>query len=162
MMKNYLVVLSMFLGALVSQGARADVQTVDTSGGSYDYSWSSGLGFANTSFSLTAASPSKVSVSLTDCCVPGDEFALWLDGVKQSWSSSGYSGSYYTGTLSDLVLGAGSHTFTIELTALAPGYTSGGATATFSALAPVPEPETYAMLLAGLGLMGAVARRRKQ
>jgi hypothetical protein len=28
-------------------------------------------------------------------------------------------------------------------------------------LAPVPEPETYAMLLAGLGLIGAVARRRK-
>lgn len=29
-------------------------------------------------------------------------------------------------------------------------------------VAAVPEPETYAMLLAGLGLMGAVARRRKQ
>lgn len=28
-------------------------------------------------------------------------------------------------------------------------------------IAAVPEPETYAMLLAGLGLMGAVARRRK-
>ncbi|MDR7305608.1 FxDxF family PEP-CTERM protein [Rhodoferax saidenbachensis] len=26
----------------------------------------------------------------------------------------------------------------------------------------VPEPETYAMLLAGLGLMGGIARRRKQ
>lgn len=26
---------------------------------------------------------------------------------------------------------------------------------------PVPEPETYAMLMLGLGLMGAVARRRK-
>ena len=26
----------------------------------------------------------------------------------------------------------------------------------------VPEPETYAMFLAGLGLMGAIARRRKQ
>lgn len=26
---------------------------------------------------------------------------------------------------------------------------------------PVPEPETYAMLLAGLGLMGTIARRRK-
>jgi hypothetical protein len=26
----------------------------------------------------------------------------------------------------------------------------------------VPEPETYAMLLAGLGLIGAIARRRKQ
>jgi hypothetical protein len=26
----------------------------------------------------------------------------------------------------------------------------------------IPEPETYAMLLAGLGLLGFVARRRKQ
>ena len=30
------------------------------------------------------------------------------------------------------------------------------------ATVPVPEPESYAMLLAGLGLMGFVARRRKQ
>ena len=30
------------------------------------------------------------------------------------------------------------------------------------AVTPVPEPETYAMLLAGLGVMGAIARRRKQ
>ena len=30
------------------------------------------------------------------------------------------------------------------------------------ALAPVPEPETYAMMLAGLGLLGFTARRRKQ
>lgn len=29
-------------------------------------------------------------------------------------------------------------------------------------LQPVPEPETYAMMLAGLGLLGVVARRRKQ
>ena len=29
-------------------------------------------------------------------------------------------------------------------------------------LAPVPEPETYAMMLAGLGLLGVMARRRKQ
>jgi len=28
-------------------------------------------------------------------------------------------------------------------------------------LAPVPEPESYALLLAGLGLMGVIARRRQ-
>lgn len=32
----------------------------------------------------------------------------------------------------------------------------------FTIGAPVPEPETYAMLLAGLGLMGALARRRNR
>ncbi|RZT09375.1 PEP-CTERM protein-sorting domain-containing protein [Duganella sp. CF402] len=32
---------------------------------------------------------------------------------------------------------------------------------TYTYALPVPEPETYAMLLAGLGLVGAIARRRK-
>ena len=39
------------------------------------------------------------------------------------------------------------------------GDNSGGVSLSITA---VPEPETYAMLLAGLGLMGAIARRRKQ
>jgi hypothetical protein len=32
----------------------------------------------------------------------------------------------------------------------------------FALSTPVPEPETYSMVLAGLGLMGFIARRRKQ
>jgi hypothetical protein len=39
---------------------------------------------------------------------------------------------------------------------------SDGAESYFLVSAPIPEPETYAMMLAGLGLMGFVARRRKQ
>jgi len=34
-------------------------------------------------------------------------------------------------------------------------------TANYSVTAPVPEPETYALLLAGLGAVGFVARRRR-
>ena len=36
-----------------------------------------------------------------------------------------------------------------------------GYTGTLSLVSPVPEPETYAMMLAGLGFMGFVSRRRK-
>ena len=36
-----------------------------------------------------------------------------------------------------------------------------GAYAVAANLAPVPEPESYAMFLAGLGIMGAVVRRRQ-
>ena len=45
----------------------------------------------------------------------------------------------------------------------APGNTSiDNMIAVTSVAAPVPEPEIYAMLGAGLGLMGWIARRRKQ
>jgi type III secretory pathway component EscS len=50
-------------------------------------------------------------------------------------------------TLSDLTGGHGTYTLnTINASAV---------------LTPVPEPETYAMLLAGLGMIGAMVRRRK-
>jgi hypothetical protein len=38
----------------------------------------------------------------------------------------------------------------------------GGSLDAVSITTPVPEPEIYAMMAAGLGLMGFVARRRKQ
>lgn len=44
------------------------------------------------------------------------------------------------------------------------GFNAGTASVTVSALqtaAPVPEPETYAMMLAGLGALGFMARRRQ-
>ena len=43
------------------------------------------------------------------------------------------------------------------------GTSNGAATynGTVSLVSPVPEPETYGMLLAGLGMIGFVARRRK-
>lgn len=43
-----------------------------------------------------------------------------------------------------------------------PNQPEDGIFVTATVLNPVPEPETYAMLLAGLGLLGFTARRRKQ
>ena len=47
------------------------------------------------------------------------------------------------------------------MTAHSSGGSMGGLPASLSITAAVPEPETYAMLLVGLGLVGAVARRRR-
>jgi hypothetical protein len=45
-----------------------------------------------------------------------------------------------------------------DTTALSAGYSG---RITFNAVAAVPEPETYGLMLAGLAAMGAVVRRRK-
>ena len=55
---------------------------------------------------------------------------------------------------------AGGH-FDLNITGMTNG-TLGGLYSGSIQVSPVPEPETYAMLLAGLGLMGAVVRRRGQ
>jgi hypothetical protein len=65
-------------------------------------------------------------------------------------------------TLSAANLLAG-NTYTLSVTGAAIG--TGGAAATYAvagAVSPVPEPESYAMMLAGLAVMGAIARKRSQ
>jgi hypothetical protein len=39
--------------------------------------------------------------------------------------------------------------------------TAGGTYAFLASAAPIPEPETYAMMLAGLGVIGSIVRRRR-
>lgn len=76
-------------------------------------------------------------------------------------TSSSSSGSYQW-SFSDLVA---NRSYTIALTGLWKGVKESNqwslTTPPSVSITPVPEPETYAMFLAGLGVIGMIARRRK-
>jgi hypothetical protein len=57
--------------------------------------------------------------------------------------------------------GAGEYFTGFRIDTLGGGYLPGVTNVAVGITSAVPEPETYAMLLAGLGLVGAIARRRK-
>jgi hypothetical protein len=86
------------------------------------------------------------------------KLASWNGFVAQAgqsfdlldWGSE--SGTFGTIDASDLTLAAGTQLDYSKL------YTSGEILVT--SITAVPEPESWAMLLAGLGLVGAVARRK--
>jgi hypothetical protein len=52
-------------------------------------------------------------------------------------------------------------TYTLQIKGTVAGLSGGSYAGVLNIANPVPEPETYAMLLAGLGLMGFMSRRRK-
>jgi hypothetical protein len=76
-------------------------------------------------------------------------FSVILNNVKAGLNTIGISTYLASGTLNQ------------QLASNQWGNYSTFTTNVAAAVAAVPEPETYAMLLAGLGLMGTVARRRK-
>ncbi|MDR0701980.1 MAG: FxDxF family PEP-CTERM protein [Azoarcus sp.] len=66
-----------------------------------------------------------------------------------------------TGTFDVATLGAGAYSLSVAGTPITVGQQGHfDIVIKSSSVTAVPEPETYAMLLAGLGLVGAVARRR--
>ncbi|NYE59939.1 hypothetical protein FHW58_001091 [Duganella sp. 1224] len=95
-----------------------------------------------TDFSLVQFDPSTNSVLHTYAGMDA------TTGTTDTWEMSATgltAGSYYI-QVGGKVLGNGGGTYASDLTI---------------AMAPVPEPETYAMLGAGLAFMGFVARRKK-
>jgi hypothetical protein len=104
---------------------------------------------------------------------PNYKLYIWLDysrnidiyghGISASYVSSGapdYLNGHYDNWLAgDLQQENQATLFGIKN---GPGFTN--ASASFQAVegvSPIPEPETYALMLAGLALVGAAARRRR-
>ena len=111
----------------------------------------------------SATSPAVISLA-----------AVSTDVTFDYWVIGGFIGTYEAfdsthSSLGSLLVDAtgrsdllGAFTFTGSVASLEwRGASSQISTLTVSAV-PIPEPETYAMLLAGLGLLGFAARRRQQ
>lgn len=119
--------------------------------------------------------------SFTTNAISGDQ--IFFNNVAGTFSGSAGTGniSFGTNVLADLSLqsanldftqfttsaslftgSASNPMFTIGTFSLSGGFTAGPATLTISrAVAAVPEPGTWAMMLLGFGAIGVAARRRR-
>lgn len=140
---------------VVSPGAFLDIFTFTIPG-------SSTLSSTAVAANVSLTAPPMVILSIV-----GGTYSLWSnpDGIvgngddttmgAWSWGFNGTSGST-TNTVSPLA--AGAYYYTVG--GLAAG-SAGGQYTLVSTVTAVPEPETYAMMLAGLGALGFLARRRQ-
>lgn len=78
-----------------------------------------------------------------------------LDAVVGNYAFSGLTGNIQHAFLSQ---GPGNYYYRVSGAAVG---LNGDSYSLTSALAPVPEPQTYALMLAGLGVIGFLARRRR-
>ena len=141
--------------------AAAKVKDLSFSSGSFQGGWlvyGNTTGFAFKSNSAASAFPTSsydVQFSTANAKAFGDgEIASWTVYGDASLNASDFSQFLLhvnaTGGYRDATTGA------LDIT------TAKASSIHFATMAPVPEPETYAMLLAGLGLMATIARRRNK
>jgi hypothetical protein len=89
---------------------------------------------------------------------------LFTDVITGSVSSTGGGGIFinFDNTPQHFTFGSGgSFDFFVNDVSLTAGQTIGFSGTIISAVSPIPEPETYALFMAGLAAVGFMSRRRK-
>lgn len=152
--------------ATIGTAAVADTYTAATplTNQVEQHTFSHGAGYFFDTFNFTIGTPgtlsaSAVSINLANLLgITGLTGTLWDNHHPNGWNVLGtLSGNNVTANFSNLAAG----NYHIDFEGNATG-TWGGSYLAAVSVAAVPEPETYALLLAGLGLMGTVARRRSR
>ena len=165
------VMSTALLLALPAQATTVVVNPATCRSGTFE--WTNGLGQIvqidgitdtnNMFFGVNANAGDTISAFLQDCCIAGDQFALFLNGVQLVPTATSTPGGNFNYSFQNIALAQGSNLFNVQVTALAAGFTSGGASYQFSAVTPgVPEPATWAMMLLGFGAIGAGMRHRRK
>jgi hypothetical protein len=131
-------------GSTFSGSFSFDDATIDASGLDITNLLSFDMSLLNTNFTLSNASVAP-DVSFQDGSFLG--LSLNIESITPNIGFTFVPGSNNT-----------TEAFVAYATTLGP---EGAGNVSYSLTAPIPEADTYAMLLAGLGVMGAVARRRK-
>lgn len=156
------------LALVLATPAAAAVVVPDSGTTNYSFRWDDGLGqidFIDDGFEnewiLTLTRDSTVTFTATDGFIPGDVFGLILGGSTPSpWTSTGTSGGYFQGTYSAF-LTPGTFAFSLEVTELAPGFTTGRAFASFTVRpSAVPLPAGGLLLIGALGGLALLRRRQ--
>lgn len=157
-MKKF-VRLSLVAAALVAAGA-ANANGVS-------FNTVAGSSFTNY-FTLTPTLTNKVVLTVSGLGAQFSNLSFEVlsggPSVTASLSNNSLVASFNDRTNNSYILNGGTH-YTLKVSGITKAQPPGvfgivSVNALGGTVAPVPEPETYAMLLAGLGLMGTVARRR--
>jgi len=133
-----------------------EVAAVITPVGAFEDSYLFKLADAESLFSTAVSNNLTNVLGLTDGKVALFREAGVVDVAEGSFAFTDVTGSI---SYSFGALAGGDYYYLVTGTGTG---TSGGFYTLSSTVTPVPEPETYALLLAGLGAVGFVARRRKQ
>jgi len=151
--------VAVFAAGAFADNVIKDVPIVDGTAGFYVTHMDSNpftdvLTFANSS--LVGATASLVTISLGT----GQNIDFISADLNGSPLTFGPTGALEVGFTPAVVAAGGD----LVLTVMGTTDAGGGRNSTYSGtlnITPVPEPETYALMLAGLGAIGFMARRRR-